>query len=149
MGVLGDIGFKKGDRVFSITGETNIGVQELVKNQHGTVNGEQYEGYCSVKFDNNLLIYVPSNSLLLSSDVVHIEDIPDVRDFNVGDSNYAQHKIQPWDIWEEYDLNPWDADIVKRVLRTKKSQSRKMDYEKIIHICQKRISQIDKEVDKE
>ena len=77
------------------------------------------------------------------------DESEDVRDYNVGDSNYAEHKIQPWDIWEEYNLNPWDADIVKRVLRTKKSQSRKLDYEKIIHICQKRISQIDKEVDKE
>ena len=59
-----------------------------------------------------------------------------VRDYNVGDSNYADFKIQPWDIWLEYGLNPWDADIVKRVLRSKESQSREMDYEKIIHICQ-------------
>ena len=43
-----------------------------------------------------------------------------VRNHNVGNSDYAQHKIQPWDIWLEYKLNPWDADIVKRVLRTKK-----------------------------
>ena len=68
-----------------------------------------------------------------------------VRDYNVGDSNYAEKKIQPWDIWLEYSLNPWDADIVKRVLRTKKSQSRKMDYEKIIHVCKERIRQIDEE----
>lgn len=43
----------------------------------------------------------------------------DVRSFNVGSSDYAKHKIQPWDIWIEYHLNPFDADIVKRVLRTK------------------------------
>jgi len=71
------------------------------------------------------------------------EQKKDVRSHNVGDSDYAKHKIQPWDIWEEYSLNPWDADIVKRVLREKASQSRRLDYEKIIHICQERIRQID------
>lgn len=67
----------------------------------------------------------------------------DTRKFNVGSSDYSEHKIQPWDIWIEYKLNPFDADIVKRVLRHKKTDSRRMDYEKIIHICQERIRQID------
>ena len=43
-----------------------------------------------------------------------------VRNHNVGNSDYSKHKIQPWDIWIEYKLNPFDADIVKRVLREKK-----------------------------
>lgn len=79
----------------------------------------------------------------------------DVRSYNVGNSNYSKHKIQPWDIWEEYQLNPWDADIVKRILRTKEEpgktpeESRKMDYEKIIHICNERIRQIDKKHEKQ
>ena len=66
----------------------------------------------------------------------------DIRKYNIGNSDYSAHKIQPWDIWEEYHLNPWDADIVKRVLRTKQGESRIMDYEKIIHICKKRIEQL-------
>ena len=66
-----------------------------------------------------------------------------VRNHNVGESDYSKHKIQPWDIWIEYKLNPFDADIIKRVLRHKKTDTRKMDYEKIIHICQERIRQID------
>lgn len=70
-----------------------------------------------------------------------------VRDYNVGRSDYAKHKIQPWDIWKEYNLNPWDADIVKRVLRTKEGESRRLDYEKIIHICQERIRQIAEEAE--
>lgn len=70
---------------------------------------------------------------------------PDVRSHNVGASNYAKYKIQVWDIWKEYNLNPWDADIVKRVLRTKATDGRRLDYEKIIHICQERIRQIDNE----
>ena len=68
-----------------------------------------------------------------------------VRDYNVGKSDYSKHKIQPWDIWLEYDLNPWDADIVKRVLRTKEGEDRKLDYEKIIHVCQERIRQLEAE----
>lgn len=67
----------------------------------------------------------------------------ETRNYNVGKSDYAKHKIQPWDIWKEYNLNPWDADIVKRVLRTKEGEERSLDYEKIIHICKERIRQID------
>lgn len=66
-----------------------------------------------------------------------------VRDYNVGKSDYAKHKIQPWDIILEYGLNYWDGDIVKRVLRTKEGEARRLDYEKIIHICKERIRQID------
>ena len=68
-----------------------------------------------------------------------------VRDYNVGKSDYSKHKIQPWDIWLEYNLNPWDADIVKRVLRIKEGEDRKLDYEKIIHVCQERIRQLEAE----
>lgn len=71
------------------------------------------------------------------------ENKEDIRSYNVGSSDYAKHRIQPWDIWREYNLNPWDADIVKRVLRTKETDGRRLDYEKIIHICKERIRQID------
>lgn len=71
----------------------------------------------------------------------------DVRSFNIGKSNYSKHLIQPWTIWLEYNLNPWDADIIKRVLREKEDTPRKEDYEKIIHICQERIRQIDSKYD--
>lgn len=72
-----------------------------------------------------------------------------VQSYNVGKSDYAKHAIQPWDIWKEYNLNPWDADIVKRVLRSKEGEARTLDYEKIIHICQYRIAELSKEVSKE
>lgn len=71
-----------------------------------------------------------------------------IRGNNVGNSDYSKHIIQPWSIWKDYNLNPWDADIIKRVLRTKKEsgkskiESRIMDYEKIIHICKERIRQL-------
>lgn len=71
----------------------------------------------------------------------------DCHGYNIGNSNYSKYLIQPWAIWQEYRLNPWDADIVKRVLRTKEGESRKLDYEKIIHICKKRIEQIERGVE--
>lgn len=72
-----------------------------------------------------------------------------VQSYNVGKSDYAKHAIQPWDIWKEYNLNPWDADIVKRVLRSKEGEARTLDYEKIIHICKYRIAELSKEALKE
>lgn len=68
-----------------------------------------------------------------------------VQSYNVGKSDYSKHAIQPWDIWKEYKLNPWDADIVKRVLRSKEGEARTLDYKKIIHICEYRISELSKE----
>lgn len=74
------------------------------------------------------------------------------RDYNVGKSNYSKHIIQPWAIWQDYNLNPWDADIVKRILRTKseegltETESRILDYEKIVHICQERIRQLNSNI---
>ena len=72
----------------------------------------------------------------------------DVRSGNVGTSDYSKHLIQPWSIWKDYNLDPWDADIIKRVLRTKSEsgksadESRVMDYQKIIHVCREKIRQL-------
>jgi len=65
-----------------------------------------------------------------------------VNKCNVGTSDYATHEIQVYDIWDEYKLDPWRADIVKRVLRKKGTNlkeikaNRRLDLQKIIHICQ-------------
>ena len=75
----------------------------------------------------------------------------DTRNHNIGNSNYAKMPVgyQPWDLWKVYHMNPFDADILKRLLRTKiepgmtPQESRKLDYQKIIHVCQERINQID------
>lgn len=95
----------------------------------------------------------------------------ETKKYNVGTSNYSTMNIQPWDVWQDWNLNPWDADIVKRVARTKVNMSKSLqnklletgmisksaldslleadridsrieDYEKIIHICQERIKQL-------
>ena len=74
------------------------------------------------------------------------DEYNNVRNHNVGTSDYSEHIIQPWTIWLDWNLNPWDADIIKRVLRNKFGESRKQDYEKIIHICQERIRQIETQI---
>lgn len=74
------------------------------------------------------------------------QDENNVRYYNIGISDYSAHVIQPWSIWIDWNLNPWDADIVKRVLRNKLGESRKQDYEKIIHICQECIRQIETQI---
>lgn len=75
-----------------------------------------------------------------------IDDSQDnIRCNNVGDSDYSKHIIQPWSVWLDWDLNPWDADIVKRICRHKDGEDDKIKYEKIIHICQERLRQINNE----
>lgn len=69
----------------------------------------------------------------------------DPRIHNIGNSDYSKHKIQPWDIWEEYNLDPWDADIIKRVLRNKKDEPKELDYRKIIHICEYKIHKLNEQ----
>ena len=65
----------------------------------------------------------------------------DTRSYNVGKSDYSQKTIQPWSVWLDWNLDPWDADIVKRICRNKEGTPRKEDYEKIIHICKEKIRQ--------
>lgn len=80
-----------------------------------------------------------------------IIDNSGIRKENIGNSDYAKHTIQPWSIWLDYHLDPWDADIIKRVLRTKNEpgmsyeDARIMDYNKIIHICNEKLRQLSKE----
>ena len=109
---------------------------------------EMYDRIENTKNENhNLPDNTDNNIDTNNNDFIFNENI---HSFNVGTSNYSKHKIQPWDIWEEYNLNAWDADIVKRVLREKyqegmsKEMSRIQDYQKIIHVCLKRIEQLKK-----
>lgn len=87
-----------------------------------------------------------SDELYAKLELLGIIDETNTRNHNIGASDYSEHTIQPWTIWKDYNLNPWDADIIKRVLRSKYGEFRNKDYEKIIHICQERIRQIDVEM---
>jgi hypothetical protein len=70
----------------------------------------------------------------------------DTRSNNVGASDYSKYIIQPWSVWLDWGLNPWDADIVKRICRHKDGEDDRIKYEKIIHICQERLRQINNAV---
>ena len=103
--------------------------------------------------DNDVLTSNPTPKVQIDWDLykklrrlgILVREDDDTRDYNVGSSDYSKHLIQPWAIWLEYELNAWDADIVKRVLRTKRGESRESDYNKIIHDCKERLRQLGEE----
>jgi len=65
---------------------------------------------------------------------------PDVMMTNVGESDYSTKKIQPWDIIDEYNLDFYEGNVLKYLLRTK--GSRKEDLEKIRHYIDKMLHDI-------
>lgn len=63
------------------------------------------------------------------------------REYNIGKSDYSKHKYQPWDIILEYNLDFFDGNILKYLLRRKGSD--KEDYEKIIHYASECLNQLE------
>ena len=57
----------------------------------------------------------------------------DVTSKQVGGNHYKKHTIQPWDIWEAYDMNGWEASALKYLLRYKDKGKPIEDLEKCIH----------------
>jgi hypothetical protein len=64
----------------------------------------------------------------------------DVMMTNVGESDYSTKKIQPWDIIDEYNLDFYEGNVLKYLLRTK--GSRREDLEKIRHYIDKMLHDI-------
>jgi len=59
----------------------------------------------------------------------------DIRSGNVGQSDYATKTIQPWSIFlDNPQLTYPEADLIKRIIRHKESDSRLMDFQKCRHI---------------
>ena len=52
----------------------------------------------------------------------------------VGGDHYKKHKFQPWNIIAEYNLDYWEGNILKYLLRKKKN--RKEDIQKLIHYAE-------------
>lgn len=61
----------------------------------------------------------------------------------VGGTHYAKHKIQPWDVIDEYSLNFYEGNILKYLLRTK--NDRIEDLQKLIHYAEKELSNLQKQ----
>lgn len=107
-------------------------------------NFDKGTGKCCIKAEDLMKVChtCPDNPIGIPGKVAELKKKA-TRSYNPGASDYAKHKIQPWDIWEEYNLNPWEADIVKRILRKNKRDTRKLDLEKIVHVATELIRQID------
>ena len=61
------------------------------------------------------------------------------RDGQVGGDHYRKFKIQPWDIWLEYGLDPWVAGVIKYVLRAGHKGSKLEDLRKARHYLDRTI----------
>jgi hypothetical protein len=53
--------------------------------------------------------------------------------YQVGGDHYSKHRIQKWAIVEEYELNPWEADVLAYLLRRKPGVPRIEDLKKAKH----------------
>ena len=61
------------------------------------------------------------------------------RDEQVGGNHYRQFKIQPWDIWLEYGLDPWLAGVIKYLLRAGRKGPKLEDLKKARHYLDRAI----------
>lgn len=55
-----------------------------------------------------------------------------VKSKQVGGDHYKGRRLQPWDLWEEFELDPWEANAVKYLLRWKDKNGVE-DLRKAIH----------------
>jgi hypothetical protein len=55
----------------------------------------------------------------------------------VGGNHYKDKKMQPWSVIDEYNLNYYEGNILKYLLRDK--ENRIEDLEKLIHYAEKEI----------
>ena len=59
-----------------------------------------------------------------------------VMSLQYGGNHYKERKIQPWEIWEAYDLNGWEASALKYLLRYKDKGKALEDLYKCLHNVQ-------------
>jgi hypothetical protein len=61
----------------------------------------------------------------------------DIRDKQVGGDHYKKNKIQPWDIIDDHNLNFYEGNALKYLLRRK--GKREEDLQKAIHYLEKEV----------
>lgn len=74
------------------------------------------------------------------------EDQGDVMAKQVGGTHYKGAQFQPWDIFMQYGLDPWSANVVKYILRFPKKAG-KQDLEKAKHYIEFLLANYDKVYD--
>lgn len=62
-------------------------------------------------------------------------------DIQYGGNHYKERKIQPWEVWEAYDMNGWEASALKYLLRYKDKGKPLEDLYKCLHNIQYLIAQ--------
>jgi len=60
----------------------------------------------------------------------------DVLAVQYGGTHYKDRKIQPWEVWEAYDMNGWEASAVKYLMRWKDKGKPLEDLYKALHNVQ-------------
>lgn len=67
------------------------------------------------------------------------------RGDQVAGDHYKKFKIQPWDVWEEYDLDAFTGTVVKYLLRAGQKGSRLEDLKKARHTLDRLIEIVERE----
>lgn len=59
-----------------------------------------------------------------------------VMDTQYGGNHYKERTVQPWEVWEAYDMNGWEASALKYLLRYKDKGKPLEDLYKCMHNIQ-------------
>ena len=59
-----------------------------------------------------------------------------VMDIQYGGNHYKERAVQPWEVWEAYDMNGWEASALKYLLRYKDKGKPLEDLYKCMHNIQ-------------
>ena len=65
------------------------------------------------------------------------DDLPPPNAVQVGGSHYKHRGIEPWDIIEAWDLDFFEGNAIKYILRHKPDTPRTLDLQKAIHYLEK------------
>lgn len=78
---------------------------------------------------------------------VLVRDVGDttVMARQVGGSHYVSHRIQPWDIIDEYGLGFYEGNILKYLLRRAANKQRVEDLQKAQHYIEKQLALLQQE----
>lgn len=80
---------------------------------------------------------------LIARKTAGMEDPGDVMAKQVGGTHYKGAEFQPWDIFMQYGLDPWSANVVKYILRFPKKAG-KQDLEKAKHYIEYLLANYDR-----
>jgi hypothetical protein len=63
-----------------------------------------------------------------------------------GGNHYKDRAIQPWEVWEAYDMNGWEASALKYLLRYKDKGKALEDLHKCMHNIQYLIAKEERKI---